>query len=293
MFSAVGISGLQSGEDVKHADNPTPRFGLVVVGDEILSGRRQDKHFPKVIELLAERGLQLSWVRVVPDDRAILTDALVQTFDSGDEVLCCGGIGATPDDHTRQAAAAALGLPMALHPEAEREITLRCAEMAAKGQGTPDMSAPENQQRLQMGVYPAGADIVPNPYNRIPGFYIRRHTFVPGFPVMAWPMIAQTLDTRYAQFHHPIAQDELSFISYGVPEARITPALVAVQENWPRVRAFSLPSVGEDGRSAHIELGVKGPSEDLPAALAYLREQALVLGAKLESTVSRKGMRIE
>jgi molybdopterin-biosynthesis enzyme MoeA-like protein len=275
------------------ADNPTPRFGLVVVGDEILSGRRQDKHFPKVIELLAERGLQLSWVRVLPDDRAILTAALVQTFDGGDEVLCCGGIGATPDDHTRQAAAAALGLPMALHPEAEREITLRCAEMAAKGQGTPDMSAPENQQRLQMGVYPAGADIVPNPYNRIPGFYIRRHTFVPGFPVMAWPMIAQTLDTRYAQFHHPIVQDELSFISYGVPEARITPALVAVQENWPRVRAFSLPSVGEDGRSPHIELGVKGPSEDLSAALTYLREQAQALGAKLESTVSRKGMRIE
>ena len=275
------------------ADNATPRFGLVVVGDEILSGRRQDKHFPKVIELLAARGLQLSWVRVVPDDRQILTDALVQTFASGDEVLCCGGIGATPDDHTRQAAAAALGLPLALHPEAKREITLRCAEMAAKGQGTEDMTTPENQQRLQMGVYPVGAEIVPNPYNRIPGFYIRRHTFVPGFPVMAWPMLEQTLDTRYAAFHHPVVHDELSFISYGVPEARITPALVAVQEQWPRVKAFSLPSVGEDGLSPHIELGVKGPSEDLAAALKFLREQALALGAKLEQPVSRNGNRIE
>lgn len=274
-------------------DDATPRFGLVVVGDEILSGRRQDKHFPKVIELLAARGLQLSWLRVVPDDRAILTDALTQTFASGDEVLCCGGIGATPDDHTRQAAAAALGLPLALHPQAEQEITLRCAEMAAKGQGTDDMSAPENLQRLQMGVYPVGAEIVPNPYNRIPGFYIRRHTFVPGFPVMAWPMLEQVLDTRYAAFHHPIVHDELSFISYGVPEARITPALVAVQEQWPGVRAFSLPSVGEDGRSPHIELGVKGPSEDLLAALTYLREQAQLLGAKLEAPVSRNGMRIE
>ncbi|MCD8516220.1 MAG: competence/damage-inducible protein A [Burkholderiaceae bacterium] len=274
-------------------DKTTPRFGLVVVGDEILSGRRQDKHFPKVIELLAARGLQLSWMRVVPDDREILTDALVQTFASGDEVLCCGGIGATPDDHTRQAAGAALGLPLALHPEAEREITLRCAEMAAKGQGTADMSVPENQQRLQMGVYPVGSEIVPNPFNRIPGFYIRRHTFVPGFPVMAWPMLEQTLDTRYAAFHHPVVHDELSFISYGVPEARITPALVAVQEQWPRVRAFSLPSVGEDGKSPHIELGVKGPSEDLSAALKYLREQAQALGAKLEAPVSRNGTRIE
>lgn len=274
-------------------EKAAPRFGLVVVGDEILSGRRQDKHFPKVIELLAARGLQLSWMRVVPDDREILTDALAQTFASGDEVLCCGGIGATPDDHTRQAAAAALGLPLALHSEAEREITLRCAEMAAKGQGTADMTVPENQQRLQMGVYPVGAEIVPNPFNRIPGFYIRRHTFVPGFPVMAWPMIEQTLDTRYAAFHHPVVHDELSFISYGVPEARITPALVAVQAQWPRVRAFSLPSVGEDGKSPHIELGVKGPSDDLSAALTYLREQAQALGAKLDAPVSRNGNRIE
>lgn len=275
------------------AEKIAPRFGLVVVGDEILSGRRQDKHFPKVIELLGARGLQLSWVRIVPDDRAILTDALVQTFASGDEVLCCGGIGATPDDHTRQAAAAALGLPLALHPEAEREITLRCAEMAAKGQGTADMTVPENQQRLQMGVYPVGAEIVANPYNRIPGFHIRRHTFVPGFPVMAWPMIEQTLDSRYAQFHHPVALDELSFISYGVPEARITPALVAIEQRWPGVRAFSLPSVGEDGRSPHIELGVKGPSADLPDALKYLREQAQLLGARLEPSVSRNGTPVQ
>ena len=275
------------------AGQATPRFGLVVVGDEILSGRRQDKHFPKVIELLAQRGLQLSWVRIVPDDREILTDALTQTFASGDEVLCCGGIGATPDDHTRQAAAAALGLPLSLHPDAEREITLRCAEMAAKGQGTDDMSVPENQQRLQMGVYPVGAEAVPNPFNRIPGFYIRRHTFVPGFPVMAWPMLEQTLDTRYAAYHHPVVHDEWSFISYGVPEARITPALVEVQGRWPGVRAFSLPSVGEDGQSPHIELGVKGPSEHLGAALAYLQEQALGLGARLQAPVSRSGSRIE
>lgn len=61
------------------------------------------------------------------------------------------------------AAAAALDLPLALHPEAEQAIALRTAEMAAKGQGTADMSAPENQQRLQMGVFPEGCEIVPNP----------------------------------------------------------------------------------------------------------------------------------
>ena len=271
----------------------SPTFGLIVVGDEILSGRRQDKHFPKMIELLAQRGLQLSWVRVLPDDREILTQSLRQTFASGDEVFCCGGIGATPDDHTRQAAAAALELPLKLHPEAEREIAARCAEMAAKGQGTADMSAPENQRRLHMGMYPEGADIVPNPFNRIPGFYIKRHTFVPGFPVMAWPMLAATLDDRYQQFHHPVAVDEQSFIAYSIPESRITPTLEQIQEQWPVVKAFSLPSVGEDGSSPHIELGVKGPSDMLPKALAFLREQALALGAKIEPAVSRNGVHIE
>ena len=148
------------------------RFGLIVIGDEILSGRRQDKHFPKVVELLGARGLQLSWVEILSDDRAALTAAYQRSFASGDIVLSCGGIGATPDDHTRQAAAAALGVPLELNDFAREQITIRCAENAAKGQGSADMNAPENQQRLQMGFFPQGCEAVPNPFNRIPGFFI-------------------------------------------------------------------------------------------------------------------------
>lgn len=136
------------------------RFGLIIVGDEI-SGRRQDKHFSKVIEMLSARGLQLSWAQFLSDDRAALTQALHRSFASGDIVFSCGGIGATPDDHTRQAAAAALGRPMALHPEAAEQIRLRVMDQVAKGAGSPDMTTPENQQRLQMGVLPAGCEIVP------------------------------------------------------------------------------------------------------------------------------------
>jgi len=109
------------------------RFSLIIVGDEILSGRRQDKHMSHVIELLRERGLMLSGVSFVPDDRQMLTDALARSFASGDIVFCCGGIGATPDDHTRQAAAAALGVPLVLHPEARELITERCARLAEQG----------------------------------------------------------------------------------------------------------------------------------------------------------------
>lgn len=263
------------------AEPAARRIGLIIVGDEILSGRRQDKHFSKVVELLAARGMQLGWAEIVPDDRDTLIATYKRSFATGDVVFSCGGIGGTPDDHTRQAAAAALGLPLALHPEAEQAIALRTAEMAAKGQGTADMSAPENQQRLQMGVFPEGCEIVPNPYNRIPGFFIKDHTFVPGFPVMAGPMLEWTLDTRYRALQHVRAHAEHSFLVFSMPESRITPAMQTVETRWPGVRAFSLPSVGEAGGTPHIDLGVKGEPAAAAEALEFLRAEVLRLGGKL------------
>ncbi|MDQ8034165.1 competence/damage-inducible protein A [Bordetella genomosp. 1] len=256
------------------------RIGLIIVGDEILSGRRQDKHFGKVVELLAARGMRLAWAEILSDDRDALTAAYRRSFATGDVVFSCGGIGGTPDDHTRQAVAAALGVEMALHPQAEEAITLRTAEMAAKGQGTTDMSTPENQQRLQMGVFPVGAEIVPNPYNRIPGFFIHDHTFVPGFPVMAWPMLEWTLDTRYRDLQHLTRHAEHSFLVFNMPESRITPSLVEIERRWPAVRAFSLPSVGESGGAPHIELGVKGEPEPAAEALLFLQAEVERLGGK-------------
>ncbi|WP_459617224.1 competence/damage-inducible protein A [Bordetella sp. 2513F-2] len=259
---------------------PSRRIGLIIVGDEILSGRRQDKHFSKIVELLAARGLRLGWAEFQPDDRERLVAAYRRSFASGDVVFSCGGIGATPDDHTRQAVAEALGVPLVLHPEAAEAIALRTAEMAAKGQGTPDMRTPENQQRLKMGEFPQGAEIVPNPYNRIPGFHIHDHTFVPGFPVMAWPMLEWVLDGRYRCLHHAVAHAEHDFLVYGLPESRIAPVMQAVEQRWPGVRAFSLPSVGEGGGTPHIELGVKGEPAATAEALAFLREQVQALGGR-------------
>ena len=102
-------------------------IGLIIIGDEILSGKRQDKHLAKVIELLGARGLALSWARYAGDDRAMITPVLRDAFASGDLVFSCGGIGATPDDHTRQCAAAALGVPLVLHPGARELISSACA----------------------------------------------------------------------------------------------------------------------------------------------------------------------
>jgi molybdopterin-biosynthesis enzyme MoeA-like protein len=87
-------------------------IGLLIIGDEILSGKREDKHLPKVIALLAARGLALAWARYVGDDRDRITATLRDAYAGGDLVFSCGGIGATPDDHTRQAAAAARDVPL-------------------------------------------------------------------------------------------------------------------------------------------------------------------------------------
>lgn len=253
-------------------------FGLIIIGDEILSGKRQDKHFPKVLQLLADRGLGLAWVRYVGDDRPRLVETLRQSFASGDTVFSCGGIGATPDDHTRQAAAAALGVPLTLHPEAARLIAERTAEMAREGRGSADMTLPENRQRLKMGEFPDGSAIIPNPFNRIPGFEIANHFFVPGFPVMAWPMIESVLDGRFAHLHHREPRGERSLLLYGVAEATATPLMEAVESEFPGIRVFSLPSAGQDGRARHIELGVKGPVALLDAAWARLEAGARALG---------------
>jgi molybdopterin-biosynthesis enzyme MoeA-like protein len=257
-----------------------PRLRLIIIGDEILSGRRQDKHFSKLVELLSQRGLQLGGAEFITDERETIAATLVRSFATGDIVFCCGGIGATPDDQTRQAAAQALGVDLELHPEAARLIAERCADNERRGQGSGDMSLPENQQRLQMGVFPVGAEIVPNPYNKIPGFFIKDHTFMPGFPVMAWPMMEWTLDTRYRQFHHAVTRIEHSFLAFKLPESRITPALEELERRWPGIKAFSLPSMGETGHP-HIDLGVKGEPKAAAEALAFLRAEVVRVGGQL------------
>ncbi len=260
-----------------------PRFGLIVIGDEILSGKRADKHMARVIEILAARGLRLGWALYLGDDRAAITSVLRSSFPTDDAVFSCGGIGATPDDHTRQAAAAALGAPLRLHPEAEALITQRCIEMAAEGRGSSDMSTPENRQRLQMGEFPEGARIIANPYNRIPGFAVGRHYFVPGFPVMAWPMIESVLDRDYAAWFHRAPVAERSMLVFETPESAIAPLMAQIEARFPGVKSFSLPSVGDgrDGRPArrHIELGVKGAPDLLDPAFAELKRGVEAIGA--------------
>ncbi len=260
--------------------NLTQNIGLVIVGDEILSGKRQDKHLAKVIELLTARGLALSWARYVGDDRPRITAALRDAFTSGDLVFSCGGIGATPDDHTRQCAAAALGVELALHPQARELIVERMRDVAAE-QGLPfEPERADNLHRLNMGVFPAGAQIIPNPYNKIAGFSVGDVHFVPGFPVMAWPMIEWVLDQRYTHLHGGARTVERSVIVFGAMEASLTPLMEDIEARYPGCKVFSLPSVDHPTYGRHIELGVKGRG-DPAEAYAALRAGLEAAGARL------------
>lgn len=251
------------------------KFGAFIIGDEILVGKRQDKHFAFLIAALAKRGLRLAWAQYLGDEPERITAALRRSLDSGDAVFSFGGIGATPDDHTRQCAAAALGVRLCLHPEAEREIRGRFA-----GEVTP--------QRLAMGEFPEGSAIIPNPVNRIPGFSLGEHHFVPGFPQMAQPMVEWVLETRYRALFDSQKWEEASILVYQAGESQLIFAMESIEKRFPRVKAFSLPSMGADGSRIHVELGVRGDPGEVGDAFTALRGCVREAGFPFEEAKKEK-----
>jgi molybdopterin-biosynthesis enzyme MoeA-like protein len=242
-------------------------IGALIIGDEILSGKRADKHLAHLIATLAARGLKLAWVLYLGDDRDRLTATLSETFAGSDIVFAFGGIGATPDDHTRQAAAAALRRPLRAHPDAVREIEAQ-------------FGAAARPYRVLMAEFPEGAAIIPNPVNRVPGFSVGDHHFFPGFPQMAWPMLDWVLAQRYAGLAAP-AEDEAAIIVYDAGESVLLPLMQENATRFPDLTLFSLPAFLPDG-GRRLELGVRGDPAQLPAALAHLREGVAALGFRWE-----------
>ncbi len=244
------------------------KYGLIVIGDEIMRGKRADKHMAKFVEIFAARGLHLSWVEYLGDERPRLVATLQRTLASGDVVFSCGGIGVTPDDHTRQAAAAAAGVPLALNPDAEREIRARMAEM---GQ-------PVTPARLELGTVPQGSRIIPNPFNRIPGFSYSDHHFLPGFPQMAWPMAEWVLDTYYADDFHRAAEAEAAMLVWDGLEGNMLDLMRQTEADFPGIVVFSLPTFGSETVRRHVELGVRGEAEAVMRAFDALKAGVAALG---------------
>ena len=235
-------------------------FGIFVVGDEILNGRRRDRHFEGIGALLRERGFSVAWLRILPDAPELLANELMLSMQSGTPVFSCGGIGATPDDHTRACAARAAGVELAPHPEAIAEIEAR-------------FGAEAYPQRVKMGEFPIGSEIVPNPYNRIPGFSINRHYFLPGFPDMAHPMAAWVLDTYYPDGCE--SECQCSVRVTGVAESQLMDLMEDLSTRFPDAKLFSLPRLGAEFQ---IELGFRGRGDlgkPFAALVAALEARAI------------------
>jgi molybdopterin-biosynthesis enzyme MoeA-like protein len=217
-------------------------FGLVIVGDEILSGKRADKHLPKLIELLSARGLQLAWAEYVGDSPERITATL--RAPSPRATSCSPAAASAPPPTTTPASAPAkaLGVELELHPQAEALIRERMQDTARSRASTYEPDRPDNIHRLNMGVFPQGASIIPNPYNKIPGFTVGDVHFVPGFPVMAWPMMEWVLDTHYRDLFRSGAYVEKSVIVFGSMEATLTPLMEQVEREHPASRCSACPA---------------------------------------------------
>ena len=248
------------------------KFGIIIIGDEILSGRRQDRHLSHTIEILAKRGLELAWCRILADDPKSLTANLIQTLATREAVFSFGGIGATPDDHTRTCAAQAAGVELARHPQALAEIEAQFGDQAYP-------------VRARMADLPAGSRIVPNPFNRVPGFSLAHHHFLPGFPHMAWPMMDWVLDNEYAALNAS-APVQAVITVHDVPESELVDFMEDFVNRYPALRFSSLPHMEGDQR--HIELGVKGARDAVAEGVTFIKTTLAARNLRWEETSSHE-----
>lgn len=230
------------------------KIGAVIIGDEIMSGKRKDCHFEHLQSVLAARGLELGWTVMVGDDPQELEKALRFTMAKPDLVFCFGGIGATPDDRTRQTVARVNNVPLIAHPDAVKEIEAQYGEAAYPN-------------RILMGHLPQGSRIIPNPVNRVPGFSFNDHHFMPGFPQMAWPMIEWILKTHYPQLQNLKPQTERIIFIYKGKESDLLEAMQLLVEQYPQLLLSSLPHLGDN---PHIELSLRGTETDVKQAMQQM-----------------------
>jgi len=248
------------------------QVGAIIIGDELLSGKRSDKHLAALIGILSARGMKLSWADYLGDEPARISATLERAFASGELAFSFGGIGATPDDYTRACAASALGVPLVLHPEAQILIEQRFGSEAYP-------------HRINMGVFPQGARIIPNPVNQIPGFSLGDVHFVPGFPAMAWPMIEWVLDQHYSHLHCQEPEIERTVIAVDAREGDLIDLMQQFVLRFPSLKFSSLPSFGTKAiQFNHIEFGFTGPKLLVEQAMAAFRSELQQRGLTLLET---------
>lgn len=238
------------------------KIGALIIGDEILCGKRQDRHFAFLQETLAKRGLELSWTLIVGDDAAELERAMRFSMAGDDLVFSFGGIGATPDDRTRQTAANVKGVPLVPHPQAVREIEDKFGEAAYPN-------------RILMGHLPEGCRLIPNPINRVAGFSVDDHHFMPGFPEMAWPMVEWLLDNEYKNVRDLRPRSERTITITKGRESDLLETMNQIVDDYPDLLLSSLPHLAAE---PYILFSVRGEAEEVETAMQVMIEAVEAAG---------------
>jgi len=238
-------------------------IGLIIIGNEILDGRRRDAHFENARALLQAHNLRLAYCLVLPDREPVITSQLAWAMQQpGLPFFCCGGIGSTPDDITRQCAAAAAGLPLVPHPEGSAILRQKFGDDC-----TP--------ARLRMAEFAEGASLIPNPVNNVAGFSIGNGHFMPGFPAMARPMMAWVLETYYEK---GCEQAAVTYVAVGIREADLCDLMEQFVSDHPAVSFSSLPIAMPRGGGYELHLGVSGPAAAVTPAAHYLAKALKAAG---------------
>ena len=227
----------------------------LIIGDEILSGKRQDKHLTHLIKTLKKYGLCLSKADYIPDDIDIIRENIESKI--GSIVFCFGGIGATPDDCTRNAASLAHKKPLTQHPQAKNLIEKQFGKGAYP-------------KRILMADLPENAHIIPNTINNVPGFFINHHYFMPGFPEMAWPMIDWIINNRYEALKNLKTIEDQSIWLDNVSESKLIDTMKEIQEEHQDIKVYSLPKLKPNKT---LELGITGAPKNVNKAMKDLRSQ--------------------
>ena len=209
---------------------PQPKFFALIIGTEILNRRRADKHFDFVTKALTQKGYTLSGSFIIEDDPALIIQTIRYIASQDNPVLLSfGGIGSTPDDHTRKCASIALrdGV-LYTHQEAEKIIVDKLGEKAYP-------------YSVRMAELPKGASLLENPVNQMPAFALdERYFFMPGFPEMSHPMVDKILSK--------LIPENKAYYRYTLTALCKENVFIDVMEKMPKnVEYSSLPKLYSDG----------------------------------------------
>ena len=227
----------------------------IIIGDEILSGKREDKHLKHLSKTLKNYGLWLSKVDYIPDDLEVIRKTIQEKI--GYIVFCFGGIGATPDDCTRHAAALAHNKPIVQNTKAKLLIESQFGKDAYP-------------KRILMADLPDNAELIPNVINNIPGFFVNHHHFMPGFPEMAWPMIDWVINNHYKILINLKDIKDQSIWLDDVSESMLIDTMNEIKNKNKEIKIYSLPKLRPNKT---LELGIKGTSKNVNKAMEDLKNQ--------------------